>query len=284
MNNETQEEQKQEGFSKRTGYKMADRQVGYRGKKFEKKCFQRQLREKYESNEVIPLEDIEIKEIPFKEAQDFILKYEWLGTMGTTKFSIGIFCKNILCGVACFGLTAGTASLSEPFGEEYKNKGIVLVRGACASNAHQHCGSYLIGKCKKILEEKGYLFCIAYSDPEAGEIGTIYQATNWNFYGFTSKVNYLVRPDGKRVDPKIIHKYSKKHKISYSEQKELFLKEGYYFEKGNKKMKYLMYFGNKREVKQMLKHKKVKFYQYLKREHFETLDLIYETSLVEKNT
>lgn len=257
---------KKKEWEKKTGYKMANRQVGYKGKKHDTKCFQRQLREQYPEAPIIPLENMRVLRIPFRKAQEFILDYEWLGTMGTTKVSFGLFCNLKLVGVACFGLTAGTGSLAEPFGEEWKDKGLVLVRGACAHNAHPHAGSYLIGQAKKLLAARGYLFAIAYSDPEAGEIGTLYQATNWNFYGFTSPINYLIRPDGKRVDPKLIHKYAKKFGISSQAQKEKFLAEGYTFEKAGRKLKYLMTFGNRKDVHTMMKNKKVEFHPYLKRD------------------
>ena len=261
---------------------MAKRDVGYRGKKFDAVCFQKQLRDSYKNNTPqFSLKQTKLMEIPFRVAQDFILKYEWLGTMGTTKFSLGLFDEDELVGVCCFGLTAGTGALSEPFGEEYKEKGIVLVRGACAPFAHQHTGSYLIGAAKKELVKRGFLFTIAYSDPEAGEIGTLYQATNWKFYGFTSPVNYLVRPDGKRVDPKIIHKYAQKNNISSIEQKNIFIRDGYSFEKGSRKLKYLLCFGSKKQIKEINKARRVNYYPYLKREigmrnlypHFKKINL-----------
>jgi hypothetical protein len=260
---------------KRTGYKMADREVGYRGKKFDEVCFQRQLRDSLDDGRPrAALDGAVMREIPFKTAQEFILKYEWLGTMGTTKFSLGMFCGEDLLGVMCFGLTAGTGALSELFGEENKHYGIVLVRGACASHAHRHSGSWMVGRAKQELAKRGYLFAIAYSDPEAGEIGTLYQATNWHFYGFTSPVNYLVRPDGKRVDPKIIHKYAKKRGISSQQQRQDFIDEGYGFQKGSRKLKYFLTFGDKRLVKNLKKCQKVKSYPYLKRDI--RMDSLYE--------
>ena len=251
----------------KTGYKMADRDVGYKGEKYDQVCFQHQLKKSLDDGR--PRSSINnsvMYEIPFKIAQNFILKYEWLGTMGTTKFSLGLFSDGDLVGVMCFGYTAGTGALSEVFGESNKNLGIVLVRGACVSHAHQHTGSKMIGLAKKELIKKGYNFVIAYSDPEAGEIGTLYQATNWNFYGFTSPVNYLIRPDGKRVDPKIIHKYAKKNGITTQEQKQSFLDKGYSFEKGGRKLKYFLTLGDKKTVKNLLQSQSVKTYEYLKRE------------------
>ena len=254
-------------WRKRTGYKMADRPTGYRGKKFDEVCFQRQLRDSLDDGRArASLDKAAMREIPFKVAQEFILKYEWLGTMGTTKFSLGMFDGNDLTGVMCFGLTAGTGALSEVFGEANKAYGLVLVRGACASHAHPHSGSWMVGQAKVELARRGYLFIIAYSDPEAGEIGTLYQATNWSFYGFTSPVNYLVRPDGKRVDPKLIHKYAKKRGVTSQQQKQDFIDEGYTFEKGSRKLKYFLVFGDKRKVKELKRQQRVTVYPYLKRE------------------
>lgn len=249
---------------RRTGYKMADYEVGYRGRKFDPYCFQRQLRDSKDIGERVGLNG-DIREIPFQEAQAFILQFEWLGTMGTTKFSYGLFVEDKLTAVLCFGLTAGTQALSQPFGEPFKSQGIVLVRGACAPWAHPHTASYLMGKVFPLVRERGYRFIIAYSDLEAGEIGTVYQATNWQYYGLTAPVTYLVRPDGKRVDPKLIHKYSRKNGISSAEQKQIFFDEGYILETGSPKLKYIKLIGNKRENKELMSHCRINFYPYLKR-------------------
>lgn len=259
-------------WEKRTGYKMAqDRAVGYRGQKFDTKCFQRQLREKKDDGRAkMTLTDLHssiVKEIDFHTAQDFILEYEWLGTMGTTKFSYGLFTpKGDLFAVYCFGVTAGTQVLSQPFGEEHKHEGIVLVRGACAPFAHEHASSYGIGRVMPLVRKKGYKFVIAYSDLESGEIGTVYQATNWHYYGMTSPVNYLVRPDGKRTDPKIIHKYAKRKGITRQEQIAEFMAEGYTFEKANSKLKYIKLIGNKRENKYLWSKRRFTTFPFLKRE------------------
>lgn len=257
-------------FNKRTGYKMASREVGYRGEKFSSYCFQRQLRDKKFEGVTDTLDDMrncEVRLISFKEAQNFILDFEWLGTMGTTKFSYGVFTNGRLTAVYCFGLTAGTAALSQVFGESNKSRGLVLVRGACAPWAHKHMSSFGMGKVFPILhKDQNIDFLIAYSDPEAGEIGTVYQATNWSFYGLTSPVNYLVRPDGKRSDPKLISKYAKKNNVTYSEQKRIFVDEGYTFEKGSPKLKYFKVLGDKRNRKGLLKDLKVPVFDYLKRE------------------
>ena len=40
------------------------------------------------------------------------------------------------------------------------------------------------------MSKKGYKFCIAFSDPDAGEIGTVYQATNWMYLGTKKDIHW----------------------------------------------------------------------------------------------
>jgi hypothetical protein len=141
-----------------------------------------------------------------------------------------------------------------------------------------------LGKVLPLVKERGYLFVVAYSDVESGEIGTVYQANNWKFYGMTSPVTYLVRKDGKRVDPKLIHKYAKKNNISRQEQIQLFMDEGYTFEKASPKLKYIKLIGNKRENKELMKHCQIYFYPYLKRKDDMASVLLEAKKLVKSST
>jgi hypothetical protein len=40
------------------------------------------------------------------------------------------------------------------------------------------------------MSSLGYKYVVAFADPEAGEIGTIYQATNWYYLGFTKDIHH----------------------------------------------------------------------------------------------
>lgn len=251
-------------WHKKTGFKQLDYHAGYRGEQFSPYCFQRQLRDEKDTGHRAGL-DGEVRRITYQEAKAFILQYEWLGSMGTTYVSYGFFVDRKLTCVLCFGTTAATHSLSEPFGEKWKKQGLVLVRGACAPWAHEHTASHVIGKALPMIRELGYRFVIAYSDPEAGEIGTVYQATNWNFYGLTGQVTYLVRPDGKRIDDKRIRDDAKRTGKTNAEIKKQFIEEGFQFMKGSRKLKYMKVLGTRRDQKEILKDCQVEFYPYLKR-------------------
>ena len=156
------------------------------------KCHQRIIREELEVTEANNLfgkyweninfskDNAVVKEIRRKQALPLILKYEWLGTLPVnfTKF-VGLYFDNYLTGVACFHNinVSGKYSL-------FGYPAWCLGRGACVHFSPNWAGSFLVSSACKLLFNKlkpGYI--VAYSDYDAGEIGTIYQACNWVFLG-----------------------------------------------------------------------------------------------------
>lgn len=226
------------------------------------KAHQRKIREQkekeYSSNKniVIPeninIKNAKIKQILYKEAEKIILEYEWLGTMGTTQTHFGIYYDDILAGVACYGYFQAMQGYSKYIGEKYAKQGIQLSRGACVYWAHPHSASKLIGETLKIMNSKGYKFAIAFSDPEASEIGTVYQATNWYYLGYTKDIHYdIYYKDGKLFlnDRDIYKKFGfrglKKIQEYIQDKPDLIIK------KRNPKARYIYLLGNKKEKKEM---------------------------------
>jgi hypothetical protein len=78
--------------------------------------------------------------------------------------------------------------------------------------APRNAASYLISRaCRLAQREHGWTVFYAYADPDAGEIGTIYQALGWDYIGQGAgrtpgrKRDSFVRPDGRRVDDGVAH-------------------------------------------------------------------------------
>lgn len=124
-----------------------------------------------------------VREIDRKAAEEIILKYEWLGNMGTADSYFGLYFGKYLAGVECFGSTAGTNTAASVCGKEYAHLVKTLVRGACVHWAHDHASSFLINRSCRLMGEKGFHIFVAYSDAEAGEVGTVYQACGWLYCG-----------------------------------------------------------------------------------------------------
>ena len=85
-----------------------------------------------------------VREIPNAVAKQVIKKYEWLGNMGCTDYSFGLYFGEHLAGVSCFGRTAGTKTAASVCGDKYASMVRILCRGACVHWAHEHSASYLI--------------------------------------------------------------------------------------------------------------------------------------------
>ncbi len=131
------------------------------------------------------LKNAVVRQIDRETAKTIILKYEWLGTMGTTDFQFGLYFGEHLAGVVCFGRTAGTKTAESVCGREYAHRVKVLNRGACEHWAHPQSASFLDSAACRLVAKKGYNIFIGYSDPAANEVGTIYQAMGWLYCGTT---------------------------------------------------------------------------------------------------
>ena len=117
--------------------------------------------------------------------KSFIEKYEWLGKMParpTHRF------------VATFGaLTAGAIVMATPnafsnlLGKESRDMEKLISRGACAAWTPKGLNSKLVmGSVRWMAKNTDFRIFTAYSDPEAKELGTIYQACNFYYLGQSS--------------------------------------------------------------------------------------------------
>tara|TARA_R110002020_G_scaffold2488_1_gene11676 strand:+ start:18824 stop:19555 length:732 start_codon:yes stop_codon:yes gene_type:complete len=137
------------------------------------------------------IETAECRDIPHEQARKIIAQYEYLGTYCNAPiFAHGIYFSDHLAGCVVFGAPSPPNIAPSVMGEKEADRVIQLARGACVHWAHPHSASKLIASGLRSAESRGYGCVIAFSDPDAGEIGTVYQATNWLYCGLTAK-----RPD-----------------------------------------------------------------------------------------
>lgn len=103
------------------------------------------------------------------------------------------------------------------------------------------------------MTDRGKNVVVAYADIDAGEIGTIYQATNFLFCGQTNPTEKFRTPSGEIKDARLVSAYCRdrtggtlKYKRSRAEQKEMLLQEGCEFFAGKPKLRYVGIFGDRR--------------------------------------
>lgn len=235
------------------------------------KCHQRVIRERMAEQPEPDLEEKRrlaadfknavVREISYDEARNLILANEWLGNMGTTEFSFGLFFGGHLAGAVCFGRTSGTHVSKSVSSDQFADRVITLCRGACVHWAHPHSASFLINAACRDMTKKGYNIFVAYSDPAANEVGTVYQAAGWIYVGPTSAATEKFRtPDNKVHDARQVHCLTRdrtggtlKYKRTRAEQKALLLEAGVEFYKDSvRKHRYVGIYGDRR-IKRILR-------------------------------
>ncbi|TDI64004.1 MAG: hypothetical protein E2O88_11900 [Bacteroidetes bacterium] len=136
-----------------------------------------------------------------QEIVKFIERHEWLGKMPiwlTHRFVCRLNVKGmprILAGVI---IMATPNAFSNILGKEMREKEKLISRGACISWSPKNLGSNTIMKAIKwMVANTDFRFFTAYSDPDAKELGTIYQACSFHYLGQVSGTKYQFYVEGK---------------------------------------------------------------------------------------
>ena len=144
------------------------------------------------------ISDFEFRHVPKEDKEacqnikEFVIRHEWLGKMPhhpTHRFMATY--QGHLAGVI---VMATPNNFSHLFGKENKNKEKLISRGASISWSPQNLGSALLMfSIRWMAKNTGYRFFTGYSDTQAKELGTIYQACNFIYLGQKSgaKCKYL---------------------------------------------------------------------------------------------
>jgi len=167
----------------------------FKGDRFNKDiCWQKQIRDQLLQDDIKKGCPIAMKANEFElnyeqfntEHRKFIERYEWLGTCG--------FGVRYVFTARYKGWLGGVILIAEPNSYQFDMKLEALIqRGACASWTPKNLGSRLIMfACRWMVDNTNKRIFTAYSDPEAGEIGTLYQACNFDYLGnnFGSSYQY----------------------------------------------------------------------------------------------
>ena len=125
-----------------------------------------------------------------KEVKEFILENEWLGRLPNRPT------HRFVARLKKTGQMAGTIIMAIPnqfsnvLGSDKKTLERLISRGACISWAPKNLGSALIMySIKWSVKNTEYRFFTSYSDPDANELGTIYQACNFSDLGQNLKAD-----------------------------------------------------------------------------------------------
>lgn len=141
-------------------------------------------------------EKAEVREISSAQAAAVILEYEWLGRMPQAVTQCwGLLWKGNLAGALVFAEKPGS-NLNSDATSIVPKDALYLARGACVHWSPPNSASFFINAvCRRL----GNVCVLAYSDPAAGEIGTIYQALGWVYIGASKGGQSAFMVDGKLI-------------------------------------------------------------------------------------
>lgn len=133
----------------------------------------------------------------------FIKRHEWLGNIAqlTTHWFAAFYQRNgqeVMAGVILMGMP----TFSKMLGEGTRKIERLISRGACVSWSPKNLASSFLMWCINWMAKNTcYRLFVAYSDPTAKELGTIYQACNFYYLGqsFGGTKKYINPYTGKVV-------------------------------------------------------------------------------------
>jgi hypothetical protein len=117
-----------------------------------------------------------------RQLSRFIQRHEWLGNLSQyTTHWFACYYRQHLAGVQLFNMPNAFSKL---LGDNTPHLERLISRGACISWTPKNLASnFLMWSIRWMVKNTEYRLFTAYADPEARELGTIYQACNFYYLG-----------------------------------------------------------------------------------------------------
>jgi hypothetical protein len=149
------------------------------------------------------------------DAKSLIVRNHYSHSLpGGTKMSFGVILNGRLLGALTFGVGPylGYKLVNEASSDDV----VTLTRLWLSDELPRNSESKVLGiALRSIKKETNLKFVLAYSDPAAGHLGTIYQATGWLYTGLSSRVPLYNIGDGKFYHSRTLAHQLGTHSISY---------------------------------------------------------------------
>ena len=215
-------------------------------------------------NKYLDTTKLSIREIDRKLAKSMIVKNHYSHKWTKCSVALGLYYSDgtqhkffdmedeKLIGVICYGDPIGRHSGASISTEIPRENVYELVRLFIHDGYGSNIESYLIGQGFKWLKENQphIKALISYADPQAGHVGTIYQATNWIYQGNKIRPNdswlYKWEEEGEWQHGRTIFPYYGTNNI---EKLRNLVPRDFWVKKELRKHRYVYFLGNKTEIK-----------------------------------
>ena len=125
-----------------------------------------------------------VRRVENKTAYPFLLDIHYAKRIPSISFAFGLFDGKMLTGVITYGTPMSSTLRKHVCGAENMTKVLELNR-LCLLHNEKNEASFLIAKSLKLLPAPSVV--VSFADPSQGHSGTVYQASNFGYYGMSEK-------------------------------------------------------------------------------------------------
>ena len=225
-------------------------------------------------------ENYSVDYITYDEIKQWCLYKHYAKRIPSVNYSFGLFdIKKILIGICTYGIPPSN-DLMLCCGEKFKNIVIELNRVIKNDTTEKNLQSWFLAQTFKKLDKPKII--ISYADPNFNHHGYIYQSLNFLYTGFGGGV-FEYYYNQKQYHGRHINKtdFFDRLNLKYDNNKtinENFILYGGKVIKQQPKYRYILFLGNKKEKKEMLKNLKYKILSYPKGDN-QRYDASYEPDI-----
>ena len=206
------------------------------------------------------VEKYKVKAIKKHECKEWLLYKHYLKRMTSFTYKFRLFDKELV-GVCTFGNAIPMFMKKSLCGETYMDIVYELNRLCTNDNLEKNIHSYFISQCLKLLPKP--MIIVSYADKSFGHNGYVYQSSNFYFTGESH-----TQMDWKLKGREHIHSRTLMDEFAFEKDRVKKLKEKYgddlYQVKREPKYRYVYFVGNKRQKRELYKHKSFDILPYPK--------------------
>ena len=205
--------------------------------------------------------EYEVKSIKKELCKEWLLYKHYLKRKTSYTYCFGLFKEKKLVGIITFGNAIPLTMKKSLFGEKYMNLVYELNRLCTNDNLDKNANSFFISQSFKLLPNP--MIIVSYADKSFGHNGYVYQAANFIFTGESH-----TQLDWKLKGKEHLHSRTLMDEFAFEKNRIEKLKEKYgdklYQVKREAKYRYVYVIANKKQKKQIMKHKRFDVLKYPK--------------------
>jgi len=188
-------------------------------------------------------EGLTVGPVDYQLANDLIARKHYLGRPGSTSEAFGLFSGLEIIGAITFG-TIMRKNAAAICGDVWADRVMELTRLWVSDDFGVNTESRFIGRSIKLLRDlrPQTAILLSYADSEHGHVGTIYQATNWLYTGYSTKGSFI-DDEGERIHARTLRDSRRGATVETT--------GSYKWKASLPKHRYVMFLGSQSQKKQL---------------------------------